>query len=233
MKKPYIKKISEVSGITVWRVDGFYIRQNIDINFNNFGQHYRFNYIPRNEFWLDKQAKTGIEEKYFIEHLLAEHKLMTEGTDFNDAIDEGDKVEQEMRNKDKVVQKLQEKLKTAPEAVYKRIRQKKLGGCSNKIISTYIVNSNLVRSLFYMDWVAGGHDHVYNFVPKNEVWVDNDIISKEKPYLILHELHERYWMSHGWEYKKAHESALKVEHHAYKNPSELKKMIKEELAKQN
>ncbi len=231
MKKPYIKKIGEVSGIAVWRIDGWYIRQHIDINFNNFGQHYRFKYIPQDEFWLDRQARSG-EEKYFIEHLLAEHKLMTEGKDYNDALDEGGKVEQEMRDKDKTVVRLREKLKTDPSAVNKRIRQKLLGGYSNKIIKTYIVNSNLIRSLYRMDWVAGGHDHVYRFVPDNEVWVDNDIVSKEKPFLILHELHERFFMSQGWEYEKAHDSALKIEHHAHEHPDELKKMIRTELNRQ-
>ncbi len=39
-------------------------------------------------------------------------------------------------------------------------------------------------------------------------------------------------MSQGWEYEKAHDSALKVEHHANEHGDELKKMIKEELARQ-
>jgi hypothetical protein len=239
MKKPYIKKIGEVSGITVWVVDGYYIRQRMDINFNNFGQHYKFDYIPKNEFWLDRQAPRShsgqarkSEEKYFIEHLLAEHKLMAEDKDYNDALDEGDRVEQELRDQDKIIKKLKEVFKTQPEKVYKKIRQKLLGGYSNKIIKTYIVNSNLIRSLFYIDWVAGGHDKVYKFVPPNEVWLDNDIVSKEKRFVLLHELHERFFMSQGWDYEKAHASALKVEHHAHEHPDELKKMIKEELARQ-
>ena len=85
MDKPYIKKHSEVDGFTVWIVDGYYIRQNIDINFNNWGHHYRFNFIPVGEIWLDRQAKTG-EEEYFIQYLLLELKMVAEGRDFRDAI---------------------------------------------------------------------------------------------------------------------------------------------------
>ena len=232
MNKPYLSKFSEVSGITVWIVDGYYIRQNIDINFNNFGQHYRFNYIPKDEFWLDRQEKPG-EEQYFIEHLLAEYKLMSEGVDYNDALDEGDRAEQEMRNENDRIKELRERLKTDRPAVLKDVRLKLLKEYTNEVIKTCIVDSFLVRSLFYIDWVAGGHDKVYPaFVPPNEVWLDNDISEEEMKFVLLHELHERYFMSQGPEYDKAHASALLVEAHCHKNPGELEQKIQEELARQ-
>ncbi len=232
MNKLYLSKFSEVSGFTIWIVDGYYIRQNIDIKFSNFGQHYRFNFIPENEFWLDRQAVPG-EERYFIEHILVEHQLMSEGKNYNDATDEANIVEQKLRDEDEKVWELKSKLETDKESVLKEIRKEKLEEYSNEKIKTYIVDSFLVRSIFYIDWVAGGHDKVYPlFVPINEVWIDNDIVAEERKYVLLHELHERYWMSQGWEYNKAHESALKIEAEAYKNPTELEKMLKDELAKQ-
>ncbi|MDO8493467.1 MAG: hypothetical protein Q7S19_02910 [bacterium] len=232
MEKPYLQKFSEIDGITVWIVDGYYIRQNIDINFNNFGQHYRFNFIPKNEFWLDRQDKPG-EENYFIAHLLAEHKLMAEGKDYNDALDEGDKIEQELRGQNKRIRDLKERLKTDRASVLKDVRLKLLKEYTNEIVKTCVVDSFLVRSLFYIDWVAGGHDKVYPaFVPPNEVWLDNDIVKEEMKYVLLHELHERYWMSKGWEYNKAHASALEIEAYCYQNPTELESKIQEELARQ-
>ncbi len=231
MQKPYIKKFWEVSGITTWIVHGYYVRQKIDINFNNFGQHYRFNFIPENEFWLDQQEMPG-EEKYFIEHLLAERKLMAEGKNYNDALNEGDRVEQEMRDEDEKIKKLKEELRKNKELVIKKIRKELLDSYSNDKVKTYVVDSFLVRSLFYIDWVAGGHDKVYSFVPAQEVWIDNDIVAKERKYVLLHELHERYWMSQGWKYEEAHNSALKIESYCYKNPAELENKIREELSKQ-
>jgi hypothetical protein len=232
MNKPYIKKYSEVSGITVWIVDGFHIRQNMDINFSNFGQHYRFNYIPKEEFWLDRQANPG-EEPYFIEHLLAENKMMAEGKDYNDALDEGDKAEQDMRDQDPRIMGLKRKLQEDKPSVLKEIRLELLKKYSNEVVKTCVVDSSLIRSLFYIDWVAGGHDKVYPaFVPPNEVWIDNDIVAEERKFVLLHELHERYYMSQGYEYNHAHASALEEEAYCHKNPEELEAKIQYELARQ-
>lgn len=242
MDKPYIKKWSEINGITVWIVDGYYVRRHIDINypkdergtynFNNFGQHHRFNFIPENEFWLDRQASSG-EEEYFIQHLLIEHRLMKEGKNYYDATTEGDGVEQEMRDKDERVHRLKEILKTDKDSVLKEVRKELLTNYSNEKVKTYVVDSFLVRSLFYIDWVSGGHDKVYPaFVPPNEVWLDNDIVEEEMKYVLLHELHERYWMSQGWKYHPAHDSALEVEKYCYQKPEELEQKIQEELVRQ-
>ncbi len=55
MKKPYIKKFVEISHFKVWIVDGKYVRDNIDEEFNNYGQHYQFKFIPEKEFWIDRK----------------------------------------------------------------------------------------------------------------------------------------------------------------------------------
>jgi len=31
----------------------------------------------------------------------------------------------------------------------------------------------------------------HEFVPTGEVWIDNDIVEKERGFVLLHELHER------------------------------------------
>ncbi|MBI5139849.1 MAG: hypothetical protein HZA94_00125 [Candidatus Vogelbacteria bacterium] len=231
MNKPYVTKLKEVAGKSVWIVDGFYIRKNMEINFNNFGQHFRFNFIPENEFWIDVQV-TGGEENLFIEHLLLENKLMAEGKSFNDAADEAGQLETDMRIEDPKVFNLKLEFETKPEAVYKEIRRKFLKKYSNDAVRTYLVDSGLVRGIFYNDWVSGGHDKVYRFVPSNEVWIDDDITDEERPYVILHEIHERHLMDNGQSYPEAHNSACKTEQHCQKNPGELEAKIKEELQKQ-
>jgi len=55
--------------------DGVYIRGHIDEEFTNFGQHYRFPFIPERELWIDAEAKDD-ERAFFIDHLLVEHDLM-------------------------------------------------------------------------------------------------------------------------------------------------------------
>ncbi len=234
MDKPYIKKFSEINGFNVWIVDGYHIRQNIDINFNGFGQHYRFPFIPEREFWIDRQDESNAgEERYFIEHLLVEHQLMAEGKDYGTAIGEADTVEQKLRDEDPKVWELKSKLETDRDSVLNQIHKDFLKDYSNDKVKTYVVHSQTIRNVLYIDWVAGGHDKIYPlFIPKNEIWIDNDIIEEEKKYVLLHELNERYWMSQGLEYNESHELALKKEAEAYKTPEKIEEFIKGEINKQ-
>src|SRR3989344_6987834 len=99
MKKPYLKKHSSVSKFTVWIVDGEYVRDNLNEEFTNYGQHYRFPFIPKYEFWIDKEYSGREEEIYYVDHLLVEYRLMAEGKSFHKALDMADRIEQRERSK--------------------------------------------------------------------------------------------------------------------------------------
>ena len=88
-------------------------------------------------------------------------------------------------------------------------------------VSVWIVNGRLVRSAFDIDFTAGGHDHVYEFVPEGEVWIDNDIEEKERGFVLLHELHERNRMEEGLPYSKAHDESSRLELRCRRHPDEL------------
>src|SRR5882672_6376037 len=94
----YIKKAAERGMITIWVVDGSYVRTHLDEEFTNFGQHYVFSCIPEYEFWLDKEAKED-EQKFFIDHLLVEHKLMAKGIPYDAALEAADRVERAERER--------------------------------------------------------------------------------------------------------------------------------------
>jgi hypothetical protein len=89
MKKPYIKKLDQIANITVWTVDGQYVRGTIDEEFTNFGQHFRFRFIPMHEFWIDKEHGLG-EEQFFIDHLLTEYRLMIQGMAYDKALEKAE-----------------------------------------------------------------------------------------------------------------------------------------------
>ena len=72
LKPPYLEQIDRRGDLRIWVVDGSYIRGHIDEEFTNFGQHFRFSYIPENELWLDQEAHPD-ERKFFIDHLLMEY----------------------------------------------------------------------------------------------------------------------------------------------------------------
>ena len=98
LKPPYIEKVEQRDDLQIWIVDGAYIRGHIDEEFTNFGQHYRYSYIPKNEFWIDREAKND-EQRFFIDHLLTEHHLMAKGVPYEKAIEEADRVERRERRR--------------------------------------------------------------------------------------------------------------------------------------
>ena len=217
LKAAYIKKVDDRGDIQVWIVDGAYIRGHIDEEFTNFGQHYRYPYIPVNEFWIDHESDPD-ELQFFIDHLLVEHRLMAQGVLYGEALSKADQKERKERRRAGDIDRLTHHGRTLPEArdVHQRLWKKLENG-----ISVWIVNGRLVRSVFDIDFTEGGHDYVYEFVPANEVWIDDDIVEAERGFVLLHELHERKRMANGWPYSKAHSESSRFEYHCRHHPDEL------------
>jgi hypothetical protein len=217
LKPPYVKRIDERDGLAIWAVDGAYIRGHIDEEFTNFGQHYRYNYIPENEFWIDKGTRSD-EWRFFTDHLLVEHRLMEKGMPYQKAIVEADKEERKERRRARDLSQVTNHGQKLAEGkdVHLRLWKKLKSG-----LSVWIVNGRLVRSLFDIDFTAGGHDYVYEFVPENEVWIDDDIEEAERGFVLLHELHERNRMARGWDYDRAHAESSRLEYHLRHHPDEL------------
>jgi len=216
LNPPYLQKDEQRGDFQVWIVDGSYIRGRIDEEFTNFGQHYRFSYIPEKEFWIDQEAKHD-ERRFFIEHLLVENRLMTGGMPYEQAIVQADRAERAERRKAGDMRRATQKgALPEPKAVHERLWKKLENG-----VSVWIVNGRMVRSVFDIDYTEGGHDYVYEFVPENEVWIDDAIIQAERGYVLLHELHERNLMAKGWPYSQAHLDSSRIEYHCRHHPDEL------------
>ena len=151
---------------------------------------------------------------------------MAKGVKYSKAYKMAANTQQKERNKSAKVKRLKDlPKKEIIKAIHKKILKK------YKKIRIWIINGELVRSLLYLDYGEGGHDIVYKFIPKNEIWIEDDMPSKERNFIILHELHERNWMLKGYKYIPAHKKATKIEDFARHNPSKLKKLIEEELKK--
>jgi hypothetical protein len=226
MKKPYIKKLDQIAAVAVWIVDGQYVRKNIDEEFTNFGQHYRFRFIPLYEFWIDEEHGLG-EAQFFIDHLLVEHRLMAGGMTYDRALEKADAVERRERRKTELIREISRlPKKNIIENIHKRLLKKYSG-----TVKVWVVKGELVRSLDFIDFTEGGHDKVYHFVPKNEVWIDDDLGAGERKFVLLHELHERRLMALGWPYFKAHRSASRIEYHCRAHPEELEADLRLETEK--
>ncbi len=226
---PYLEKITTVSDFDVWIVDGMYIRAHIDREFTNFGQHYRFKFIPKHEFWIDK-GKFRSEDDFYIEHMLLENRLMEEGVPYDKALEKANRAERKLR---KEVMLAKEEIRPdATKAEYiEKAHKKLLAKYSTEKVKVWVIDGALVRTVFFMDFTEGGHDNVYKFVPKGEVWLDDDLSEKEIKFVLLHELHERHLMSQGWNYDPAHRKASSIEYHCRHHPEELDSKLDDELKK--
>jgi hypothetical protein len=217
VKLPYLKLDDSRGDYQVWIVDGAYIRGHMDEEFTNFGQHYRYPYIPDKEFWIDREAEHD-ESKFFIDHLLVEHDLMAKGMSYGDALTEADKVERRERRRAGDVSKVTHAGKSLPDVSL--IRERLWKELENGV-QVWVVNGRLVRSTFDIDFTAGGHDHVYEFVPRGEVWIDDAIQEPERGYVLIHELHERNRMAKGMPYSRAHNESSRLEFRCRHHPDEL------------
>ena len=229
MRSYYIKKYRKISKFDVWIVDGNYIRTKIDMDFTNFDHHYCCSYIPKNEFWIDDAAVKG-EEEYYIKHLLIEYKLMKEGMSYNDASDEASIIEIKARENSKLFREIK---KLPKKEIIKKIHKALLEEYSKKI-KIWIVNGKMVRDLLFIKFTAGGHDKVYSFIPKNEIWIDDCIFPEERKFVVLHELYERKLICDGKIYdteekerksESAHLAANELELFYRKHPKNINKRI--------
>jgi len=222
MNPPYLEKIGERGDITIWLVDGFYVRKNLDEEFTNFGQHYRFECIPENEFWIDREASPN-EQPFYIDHLLLEHRLMKKGVSYVKALEFADRKERAERKKAEGILPAQSKGEVNPTIVHLQIINK------TDDATIWLVDGRLVRDLFDIDFTEGGHDWVYKFVPKGEVWIDNDVEPEERSYILLHELHERNLMKKGLSYNDAHADSSQLEYHVRHHLNELSEALQKEM----
>jgi hypothetical protein len=222
-KPPYLRRVGDRGGLTIWVVDGTFIRNTMNIEFTNFGQHYVFDFIPPTELWLDEENQPD-EQPFFVEHLIAERGAMARGASYDSAVDIGDRVEiLERRAAGDLARVNDAKGVADPSKTHISLWMTTAPG-----VAVWIVNGRLVRSAFDIEFTEGGHDRVYDYVPAGEVWIDNDLSPSERPYVLLHELHERTLMIAGATYESAHAAADTVELYARKHPSELGRELERE-----
>lgn len=73
------------------------------------------------------------------------------------------------------------------------------------------VDGAIVRRYIDPYFFLGGHDLVYPYIPKKEIWIDVRAYKTDQPFTLIHELHERSLMARGMDYQSAHDFALAQE----------------------
>lgn len=223
------KQIGKKNKYAIWLVDGASVRKDINENFVECGGNDQYNFIPKDQFWIDGDLDPK-EYHYFIDRFMYETDQINSGKCYEEASKKGNIFERKERSNSpeyKKITKNHPDKKNLPDKAKKKIIEKYSGE-----VKIWLVDGNLVRDLFLVDYCEGGHDKVYSFIPKNEIWIEQAISPAERKFIILHELHERHLMMGGKSYKNAHKGATEVEDFYRENPNEdLDLRIKEEMKK--
>jgi hypothetical protein len=196
LQMPWRGQLPWPKGVDVWIVDGVYIRHHIDIEFDNYGQWWDFSYIPRNEAWVDRETQLD-EWQFFLTRMEVERRLL------------GQHVRQQTvwaraKAAERALRRVAGDLRNSGDVYVGKRPWKKL----RSRLRVWIVSGRLVRSRHDLDFTAGGHDLVYpRWVPRREIWIDDDVAEGERVYVLLHELRERELMRKGSPYHAAHDSA--------------------------
>ena len=89
------------------------------------------------------------------------------------------------------------------------IRIRRLGRLRG--LTVWLVDGERVRGEVHIDFVAGGSDARYSYIPKNEVWIEAVMTPLDRAATLLHEVTERGEMVRGATYDRAHETACVYE----------------------
>lgn len=229
-KKIYLKNIGKAGDYEVWLVDGSYVRKVINENFVEYDYHFNHSFVPKNEFWIDEQTNHN-EWRFFTDRMLAEQDLIKAGESNKEASKKGAFLENKERKSELRKRHLANELVKNRSNLSVKIKKKILSQYDGEI-KIWLVDGKSVRDFYLVDYAEGGHDKVYDFIPKGEIWIDEVLHPEEIKFIVLHELSERRLMSEGLKYLEAHKRATLVEDYYRDHKAETEKKIKEEISKQ-
>src|SRR5438067_9501685 len=222
-REPRIERAGSRNGLTAFLVDGSWVRKNIDEEFSNFGHHYTYDEIPKGELWLDSETDPD-ERKFYLSHMRHEFRLRERGMDEETARERANAHERKLRMQAGDLKKVKkDHFLPQPDAVHERLWKALANG-----VKVWFDKGRLVRSVYDIEFTEGGHEHVYEFIPRDEVWIDNDVHLDEQGYVLFHELHERNLMVSGQNYDKAHEESSRLERYYRNHPAGLHEALTKE-----
>jgi hypothetical protein len=222
--RPYRPKLNKrflarYDGFDFYAVNGYAVRDvaKPDEEFGCFATRDEFpTLIPKGEVWIAEQTieKEGL---FFIANALTQLKEQARGTPGDRAYQAGIEVERLLR------ERLNHwkfrgggRQQRVPEEVY--LETYATLPDKDGTVEVWIVDGNVVRSLYKTDYTEGGHGYVYPWVPQDEIWIEESLDHHELPYIVSHEYLERRLMRDAKiDYDTAHEICSAVEFQLRKN----------------
>lgn len=207
------KRVTVQRGYTVFTVQplGIRDRAETDEEFTNFATHADFPaLIPRDEIWIDERLfpQEGI---FYIANAIVRLEKLREGATDGRSYDAGLSVERHLRQQ---VTGMGFRNGRAHRRVPKTVYAQRYFTLPDKVfpIDVWCVHGNVVRCLYKTDYCEGGHGYVYPWVPRRQIWIEEDLKASEMPYIVSHEYLElRLMRDKGLAYDQAHRISAKVE----------------------
>ncbi len=201
------------NGWSIYSVDTAAVRcvAQPDEEFGNFASRDEFpNLIPRGEIWIGAKNlnKEGV---FFIADALARFAAREKGVPDETAYTAGLNTERALRERVNGLKfRAGRPHKRVPPDLYVEhyitLADRKFP------IEVWLIDGNMVRSLYKTDYTEGGHGYVYRWVPKREIWIEKDLDRWELPFIVCHEYLElRLMRDEGIDYDSAHAICSKVE----------------------
>lgn len=165
--------------------------------------------IPQHEIWLGKNVPDD-ERPILIHTALQELRGINRGLSKDDAYDRALKYQEHLReHANGFAPKGNRPAKVDP-----RCYVEKIGETKDPRFEIYLVDGKRVRDRYKADAVEGMNCCEDKFVPKGEIWIEQDVPENERPLIIVHEVFEAILMAeHGLDYAHAHDLAANVEWH--------------------
>lgn len=92
-----VRRAYRMHGITLWSVRGEVVRDDLDVDFVGGGHHYRHDYIPEGEIWVER-AMSHKDFALTAAHEMSELYLIRKGMDHEKAHDAAARIERNLRN---------------------------------------------------------------------------------------------------------------------------------------
>jgi len=208
MSKIHKTHIGKYLDYDIYKVDGHALR-NISKDFGVFfdwDTHYQLKDIPKNEIWISNNIDT---EEQFVNMATAFCfcKSIEQGMSSKRAFSKCSKMDKKIRKRIFHTSKSHKKIEVI-DSIYKKLYKT----LENKI-EVWIVDGEKVRNLYDENYIEGGHGYVYNYVPKDEIWLDSGLLDDELIPVLVHEYIEMKLMKEKhMQYPKAHIFATKAEY---------------------
>jgi hypothetical protein len=183
--------LGQIGEVTARLVDGELLRKE-NPDFHGYGHHYTDDSIPEKEIWLDASTDPT-EILFFLLRALFEYELYARGLPDKEIREQALALDRALRS-------------GQPPKGVKVKHLSQFGG-----LDAWLVRGDEVRKIFYPDFAQGGNGYRYDFIPKNEIWVEEKLPPDDRVFTLMHELYETTLMQGGMSYDSAHAQTTRLE----------------------